>query len=111
MGQPAALRSAWCQPDLPSPVLQVFFSIILAAMGAGRAQMSFPDVAKAGSAMKSVFGILDAPHTASWTGEWLLWHQQPTAEACMPYSLLTQGKVGAQAGVGVVQSWPAVSAG
>eukprot|EP00891_Asterochloris_glomerata_P005017 jgi/Astpho2/5017/Aster-05951 len=49
-------------------MLKVFFSIVLAAMGAGRAQMSFPDVAKVGSAMKSVFGILDARPAASQTG-------------------------------------------
>ena len=37
--------------------------------------MSFPDVAKAGSAMKSVFGILDARSAASQKGEGLLWHR------------------------------------
>ena len=44
--------------------------------------MSFPDVAKAGSAMKSVFGILDSRPAASQKGELLLWHQQHAAEDC-----------------------------
>lgn len=53
--------------------------------------MSFPDVAKAGSAMKSVFGILDARPAASQTGEWLLWHQQHTDQACLSYTCWPRG--------------------
>lgn len=40
-------------------MLKVFFAVLMGAMGAGNTQMAFPDAAKASSAVKRVFGILD----------------------------------------------------
>ncbi len=40
-------------------VLQVFFAIVLGAVGLTQAQMAFPDVAKASGASKRVFAIID----------------------------------------------------
>ena len=39
--------------------MQVFLAIVLGAMGASQAQMAFPDVARAGGAIQSVFGVID----------------------------------------------------
>ena len=38
---------------------QVFFAIVLGAIGLTQAQMAFPDVAKAGGASKRVFTVID----------------------------------------------------
>eukprot|EP00891_Asterochloris_glomerata_P003655 jgi/Astpho2/3655/e_gw1.00059.3.1_t len=40
-------------------MMQVFLAIVLGAMGASQAQMAFPDVARAGGAIQSVFGVID----------------------------------------------------
>ena len=40
-------------------MFKVFFAVLMGAMGAGNTQMAFPDAAKAGSAVKRVFGIVD----------------------------------------------------
>ena len=40
-------------------MFKVFFAVLMGAMGAGNTQMAFPDAAKAGSAVKRVFSIVD----------------------------------------------------
>lgn len=40
-------------------MLQVFFAIVLGAVGLTQAQMAFPDVAKASGASKRVFSVID----------------------------------------------------
>ncbi len=41
----------------------MFLGILLAAFGIAQAQMAFPDVAKAGSSIKRVFGVIDRQPT------------------------------------------------
>ena len=55
--------------------MQVFFAILLAAVGVSNAQQQFPDVVKAKGAIRRVFGTLDREpliDTASADGA-LLW--------------------------------------
>lgn len=40
-------------------MLQVFFAVIMGAMGASQGQMAFPDAAKAGGAIKRIFEVVD----------------------------------------------------
>eukprot|EP00192_Tetraselmis_astigmatica_P000802 CAMPEP_0117691884 /NCGR_PEP_ID=MMETSP0804-20121206/25998_1 /TAXON_ID=1074897 /ORGANISM="Tetraselmis astigmatica, Strain CCMP880" /LENGTH=1263 /DNA_ID=CAMNT_0005505227 /DNA_START=142 /DNA_END=3933 /DNA_ORIENTATION=+ len=46
------------QMDLEQ-MLKVFFAVLMGAMGAGNAQMAFPNADKAGAAVKRVFAIVD----------------------------------------------------
>ena len=45
--------------DLVLFAVQVFLAIVLGAMGASQAQIAFPEVASAGGAIQSVFGVID----------------------------------------------------
>ena len=52
---PASTLFAKAEMDC-SPLWQVFFAVLLMALGVSQSQMAFPDVSKAKAAIQNVFG-------------------------------------------------------